>query len=149
MNKLVIAYAVGLSLLSGCINQETNLYEVALSGEISVAAGSPTNGKVHLAFHHAQSVGEGELAHPLGEFYREMISSVGSANHTLLYPQNDGAGLVVYGWLDADGDGAFCAPGKPRDEPAGLVVVSGFPAHALTYTLVLDTPCTGPELLYP
>jgi len=136
-------------LLAGCINVESNFYEVALSGQIDVAAGLPNTGEVYLEFHHAQSVGVEELAHPLGEFDRQTIPSIGSTSQTLLYPKDDGAGLIVYGWLDVDGDGVLCAPGQPRIEPAGLVVVSGYPAHSLSFTLMLDTPCVGPEAFYP
>lgn len=150
MNNVSLLSMAGLlCLATGCINVESNFYEVALTGQIDVTAGMPATGEVHLEFHHAQSVGEGELAHPLGEFDRRAIPSIGSTSQTLLYPKNDGGGLIVYGWLDADGDGVLCAPGKPRIEPAGLVIVPGYPAHALTFTLTLDTPCVGPEFFYP
>lgn len=150
MNRVWAALVFGFGLVQiGCINQETNLYEVALSGQIAVAQGLSNSGQVHLEYHHALSVGEGDLAHPLGEFDREVISSIGVTSKTLLVPNADGAGLVVYGWLDADGDGVLCAPGKPRTEPAGIVEVQGYPAHALTYSLQLDTPCAGPETMYP
>ncbi len=149
MSKVSIALLAGFTFITGCINVESNLYEVALSGQIDVAPGMSSTGEVHLEFHHAQSVGVGELSHPLGEFARQTIPSIGSTSQTLLYPKDDGAGLIVYGWLDADGDGALCAPGQPRTEPAGLVVVSGYPAHALSFTLTLDTPCVGPEFIYP
>jgi hypothetical protein len=150
MNNVFSTIMVGFCcLVTGCINVESNFYEVALTGQIDVAAGMPAMGEVHLEFHHAQSVGEGELAHPLGEFDRKIIPSIGSTSQTLLYPQDDGAGLIVYGWLDADADGVLCAPGQARTEPAGLVVVTGYPAHALSFTLALDTACAGPELLFP
>jgi hypothetical protein len=150
MSKVSIACVAGFfSLLAGCINNESNFYEVVLSGQVDVVTGLPTTGEVHLEFHHAQSVGVGQLAHPLGEFDGQSIPSVGPTSQTLLYPKDDGAGLIVYGWLDADGDGTLCAPGQPRTEPAGLVVVPGYPAHQLSFTLVLDTPCVGPESFYP
>ena len=150
MNKAAIALvALGFGLTSGCINRETNLYEVLLSGQIDVAQGQPNNGQVHVEYHHALSVGDGELTYPLGEFDREILSAIGPTSKTLLVPKDDGAGLIVYGWLDADGDGVLCGPDKPRTELAGLVQISGYPAHSLSYSLVLDTPCVGPELLYP
>jgi hypothetical protein len=140
---------VSTSLLTGCINNETNLYEVLLTGQVEVADGAPNTGKVHLEFHLANRAGEGELSHPLGEFDRRVISGPGPVRETILYPRDEGSGLVVYGWLDADGDGALCALNGQGNEPAGLVRVSGFPAHELSFSLVLDSPCTGPELLYP
>jgi hypothetical protein len=150
MKKWTLAFvAAGLFSSSGCINQEVNLYEVALSGQISVGSDFSNKGEVHLQFHHERSVGAGDLAHPLGEFDRTTLASIGPTSQSLLYPKDDGAGLVVYGWLDVDGDGILCASGKPRTEPAGLVVVDGFPAHSLSYSLILDTACAGPESLYP
>lgn len=150
MNKsLMMLVVVGSCLSTSCINEETHLYEVALSGQIAVAGGFSNKGEVFLQFHHESSVGAGELAHPLGEFEEMTLSSIGPTSQSLLYPKDEGAGLVVYGWLDVDGDGVLCAPGKPRTEPAGLVVVDGFPAHSVSYTLVLDTACAGPESLYP
>lgn len=150
MNKsFMTLLIVGLGFSTSCINQEKHLYEVVLSGQIAVGAGFSNKGEVHLQFHHANSNGSGELAHPLGEFEQMTISSLGPTSQSLLYPIDEGAGLVVYGWLDTDGDGVLCAPGKPRTEPAGLVVVDGFPAHSLSYSLILDTACAGPESLYP
>lgn len=144
----VMALGFGMAQV-GCINQETKLYEVALSGQISVASGLPNTGQIHLEYHHARSAGEGDLGHPLGEFDREVLSTMGATSKTLLVPEVEGFGLVVYGWLDVDGDGVLCALDKPRTEPAGIVEVQGYPAHALTYSLVLDTPCAGPETMYP
>lgn len=150
MNKaVIIGMGALISVSTGCINRETNLYEVALSGDVNVPVGMPNTGQVHLEYHHERTVGINELTHPLGEFDRETIPSIGVTSTTLLIPHEEGTGLVVYGWLDSDGDGVLCAPGKPRTEPAGIIVVSGYPAHSLSYSLTLDTPCAGPESLYP
>lgn len=150
MSRAALACVVLLTGLStGCINFETNLYEVLLTGQVEVADGALNTGAVHLEFHVATSAGNGALSHPLGEFDWRSISSPGAVRETILYPLDEGSGLVVYGWLDADGDGSLCAVGAPRTEPAGLVQVSGFPAHELSFTLLLDSPCAGPELLYP
>jgi hypothetical protein len=54
----------------------------------------------------------------------------------------------VYAWVDVNGDGQLCAPGT-APEPAGLAVVSGFPAHALSYRVELRATCVGPEALFP
>ncbi|MDI1443883.1 hypothetical protein [Polyangium sp. 6x1] len=145
--RLVFAGALVFAL-AGCINEETRLYEIELDGQVAVPSGAPSAGAVHLEFHVARTFGEGELAHPLGVFETRTVASVGPVRETVLYPLDEGDGLVVYGWLDRDGDGVHCAPGQ-TEEPAGLVEVASFPAHALSFSLTLSAPCVGPESLYP
>lgn len=141
-----VGAALPALVLTGCINAETHLYEVVLDGMVGVAPGAESAGVVHLEFHVAQTFGRGELAHPLGEFDTRTLPGVGPVRETLLYPRDDGSGLVVYGFLDVDGDGTLCAPGQ-TSEPAGLVQVDGFPAHSVSFSLVLDDVCSGPEAL--
>ena len=137
------------TLVGACINEDTTLYELELRGQVAVADGLPASGAVQLELHHAQG-GVGEFAHPLGEFAE--FADVGAPGDMFTVrarvPTDEGSGLVVYAWLDVDGDGILCAPGVD-DEPAGLVQLDGFPAHALGFTLSLATPCVGPEALYP
>ncbi|MDI1484401.1 hypothetical protein [Polyangium sp. y55x31] len=144
---LVFAGALVFAL-AGCINEDTRLYEIELDGQVAVPNGAPSTGAVHLEFHVAQTFGEGDLAHPLGVFETRTVAGVGPVRETVLYPLDEGDGLVVYGWLDRDGDGVLCAPGQ-TEEPAGLVKLAGFPAHTLSFSLSLGTPCVGPESLYP
>lgn len=143
-----VGAAVLALALSGCINAETRLYEVELDGVVAVPPGVESAGAVHLEFHVAQTSGRGALAHPLGKFDAHTLPAVGSLRETILYPLDEGSGLVVYGFLDRDGDGMLCAPGQ-TDEPAGLVEIDGFPAHFLSFSLLLDDACAGPETLYP
>lgn len=151
MNSSRVAFvgAAGLALaLSGCINVETHLYEVELEGMVAVAPGAESSGAVHLEFHVAQTSGSGALAHPLGKFDARTLPGIGPVRETLLYPRDEGSGFVVYGFLDIDGDGLLCAPGQ-TNEPAGVAEVDGFPAHSLSFSLLLDDACAGPETLYP
>ncbi len=149
MSRFAFGFAaVSAFALAGCINGETRLYEIELEGEVAVMDGAPSAGAVHLELHVAKTYGEGDLEHPLGTFDRRTIAGIGPVRETLLYPLDVGDGLVVYGWLDSDRDGIHCAPGQ-TEEPAGLVKVAGFPAHALSFTLLLRHPCVGPESLYP
>jgi len=134
--------------LAGCINGDVHLYEFVLDGQVSVPDGAPSVGAVHLEFHVAESQGVGDLAHPLGLFDERTLGAIGPLRQELLYPKEMGRGLVVYGFLDLNGDGLLCAPGQP-EEPAGLVEVAAFPAHQVSMSLVLDKPCVGPESLYP
>lgn len=137
---------LGALALVACINEDRRLYEVELSGEVSVAMG-PSTGEVHLELHHASS-GEGLLATPLGRIDETELAGPGPAQWTTLVPLGEGEGLVLYAWLDIDGDGLLCAPGA-APEPAGALELVGFPEHALEFSLVLDTPCAGPSALYP
>ncbi len=137
-----------------CINEDRRLYEVELSGEVTVATGpdtdpdtGPKTGMVHLELHHASS-GEGPLATPLGLIDDTEIAGPGPTQWTTLVPLGEGEGLVLYAWLDIDGDGLLCGLGA-APEPAGVLELTGFPAHTLEFSLVLDTPCAGPSALYP
>jgi len=134
-----------LAVLAGCINEDVRLYEVELTGEAVAPAGS--EGRVFLELHHA-SRGSGPLATPLGRFDATELEAPGPVEWTTLVPIDDGEGLVLYGWLDVDGDGTLCGL-DAAPEPAGLIALRDFPAHALTFTLTLTTPCAGPSALYP
>jgi len=135
--------------LTGCINDDLTLYEFELRGTVTVAADLPTAGTLHLELHHARS-GAGRFLYPLGEFAAfPMVGTPGAELRvTARAPIDEGEGLVVYAWLDVDGDAILCAPGV-TSEPAGLIEVDEFPAHALRFTLTLTSPCSGPEALYP
>ena len=129
-----------------CINDDVRLYEVELRGDVSVAAG-PASGAVHVELHHARS-GSGELETPLGRIDATSFAGPGALEWTTLVPLDEGEGLVLYAWLDRDGDGVLCGLGA-EPEPAGVVELTGFPAHAIAFTLVLGTPCAGASALYP
>lgn len=129
-------------LLAGCISEERRLFEVKLDGVVVAAGG----GAVHLELHHAQT-GTGSLATPLGLIDETEIARPGAASWTTLVPLDEGEGLVLYGWLDVDGDGLLCAIGA-QAEPAGVVVLAGV-EHALDFELVLGSDCAGPSALYP
>ncbi len=140
-----------LPFFVGCINDDVDLYEVRLRGDASAPSRSSDSGTLHLEFHHQQSSGRGALAHPLGEIDRRTRTATAlpvPIDETLLYPTQAGQGLLVYGWLDIDGDGILCAPGQ-KNELAGIVEVQGFPARSLSFSLRLVQPCAGPERLYP
>ncbi len=144
-------WALGLVLASGCINDDVPLYEVTISGSASAPSLPGATGVLHLSFQHQRSFGRDSLAHPLGDIDDRRRPSAAlpiAFAETILYPTAAGEGLVVYGWLDTDGDGILCAPGQ-ASEPAGLSRLPEFPRHQLSLSLVLDTPCAGPERLYP
>ena len=147
-------WIVAVMMLATCINEDRRLYEVVLDGTVTVTGGA-TTGTVHLELHHARQ-GNGPLETPLGLIAETTVDAPGAVEWTALVPVewtalvpiDEGQGLVVYGWLDVDGDGLLCGL-DASPEPAGVIEVAGFPAHALTFALVLDTSCAGPWTLYP
>jgi hypothetical protein len=133
-----------LFFLTGCASSTTTLYEVDLHGVVSHL---DQEGPVELQVHHAWQ-GDGELGHPLGEIDRVWTALDTEFTFQFDYPLDDGEGLIVYAWYDADDDGVLCAPGV-SDEPAGLIVIDDFPAHAIDIDMDVAVPCQGPEDLLP
>ena len=138
-------------MTTACVNGDYYYYEVALEGTISTVDPQFDGlGEVHLELHHERK-GEGMFERPLGVVETWTLGE-GEREFTgaALVSQDDGAeGLVVYGWLDLDGDGTLCSPDGDRSEPAGVVVLDGYPGHELSFELELSEPCLGPEGLYP
>lgn len=113
---------------------------IAAPGEVDPAA------IVHLSVYHAWT-GTGELRYPL-EIVERWETNPGSSNFTFDYPVEGGEGLVVYAWLDADGDGVNCTP-TARGDLADLVEVEAFPSEQVSASLFLDAPCAGPDWFFP
>lgn len=149
----ILAQILVASLI-GCINDDIALYETQLSGQVTVddALGGDAilaGATLVLEAHHAvRAPGQGDLETPLGLMETWTLAMPAAIERTILVPSDDGDGLVVYGWLDRDGDGVLCALGV-TDEPAGVVEIVEYPAHSVTFTLTLDSPCAGAERLYP
>jgi hypothetical protein len=141
MKRLLLV--LGLAL-PGCINDDVVLDEIELRGTFVVAP-LDAAGTLHVELHHAMS-GSGELEHPLG-LIEELTLEPGARelDHMVLVPRDEGEGLVVYAWLDRDGDGILCGLDGDVEEPAGAVVLD-YPPYAIEFELVLDQVCAGPEL---
>lgn len=117
---------------------------VTLNGELLAAQG--VSGKVQVRVFQAWA-GQGALRHPL-EAITTFPAPLGSFRQEIDYPVNDGEGLVIYAWLDSDGDGHHCTP-TVRNDPAGLTQVSEFPVDSVSFRLELNQPCVGPEHFFP
>lgn len=117
---------------------------VDLHGELRVPPGA--DGPVHVAIYHAW-FGRGELRHPL-ELIGTFTATAGSYRHTFAYPLGEGEGLVVYAWVDLDGDGVLCTP-VYRMDLAGLAEAKAFPAESVAVDVDMTAPCRGPDWFYP
>lgn len=132
--------------VAACINEDARLYQVELRGVVGVAEGDPS-GTVHLELYHART-GEGVLETPLRRMDQMTLDGVGAVEWTAYVPLDEGEGLVLYGWLDRDGDDLLCGLGA-APEPAGFVELTSFPEHRIEFALALEAPCAGASALYP
>ncbi len=139
-----LAFTLALSL-GACINVDTHLYEVNIHGSINVDKDAPQSGKVHIELRHASS-GEGALSHPLSPITEFVLDGLGDFEESALIPTDEGEGLVIYAWLDSDGDDELCGLGA-APEPAGLLVFDLPSSHDLEVALLLTEPCAGAESL--
>lgn len=152
MKRLSVGWVAVLAAGTGaCVNEDVHLFEVELAGRIATEDPSLDGvGTVHLELHHGY-VGEGELRRPLGLIESWALGpEVRDFEDVVLVSTDGGAeGLVMYGWLDLDGDGVLCNVGSADEEPAGVVVLSDVPAHDISFELELSAPCRGVEPLFP
>jgi hypothetical protein len=140
---LALFAALGLAACTGGESPAATT-PVALRGEIRVPAG--VRGPVHVVLYHAWS-GTGVLRHPLQEIAR-FDATAGEYRQDFGYPAEEGEGLVVYAWVDVDGDGVLCTPQR-RDDLAGLAVAQGFPAPAVRVDISLEAPCRAADWFFP
>lgn len=151
-SKLRLALAlVPLVSAAACVNEDLRLYELELVGAITPADPALADlGALHVELHHAY-IGEGQVRHPLGLVDAwQLETGERELEATTLVPMDGGAeGVVVYAWLDLDGDGILCSVDGDQDEPAGVLELSEYPAHSIEFELVLDQPCAGAERLFP
>jgi hypothetical protein len=136
-----------VAIMSGCAGDaEPRIERVQLSGQITAPEGVQSSGTVYVSLYHAWAL-EGELRHPV-EFIEAFETRVGSFSHDFDYPIDLGEGLLVYAWLDADGDGTLCTP-TVRGERAGLIEVVDFVPGSVAADIQLTAPCAGPDWFYP
>lgn len=142
-------FAAGLAM-TACVNDEFVFHRIEVEAEADVDPTFDDAGNLHVQAHLATTnPGGGELEHPLGEFERfEVLDGARSWTRSFDVPLHVGEGLVIYMWLDVDGDGVLCAP-DAAPEPAGIIEVSEFPTFSTSLRVALDQPCKGAEALYP
>jgi hypothetical protein len=134
-------------LLAACGGEPVVQTEpVTVSGTIGVPEGVASDGIVRINLYHAWAL-EGELRHPV-EFIASFESGIGAYSIDVDYPVDKGEGLLVYAWLDTDGDGVLCTP-SVRSDLAGLTEVENFPSGEVSVDVWLVAPCAGPDWFYP
>ncbi len=143
---IFVATACVAGMLGGCDTPEVPPTPVLISGTINVPDGMQTDGKVTVNLYHAWAL-SGNLRHPIEEI-ESFEATVGDYRHEFGYPSDRGEGLLIYAWLDIDGDGALCSP-TVRIDRAGLTEVQGFPAAEVTADIDLTVPCAAPNWFYP
>ncbi len=143
MLRLLASLSLSLLLLA-CSEDAPRLQPVELQGRILVPEG--LEGQLEVRLYHAWSL-TGELRHPL-EFITAFQPQGPEFTHRFDYPLDGGAGLVVYAWMDVDGDGVLCTPAERRDL-AGLVAVAELGDGRLQLAVPLSDACRGPEWFFP
>ena len=133
-------------VLAGCGETAPPTMPVTISGSIAAPAGMKASGKVFVSLYHAWAL-EGDLRHPV-QFIETFETKIGPFSHEFVYPLDRGEGLLIYAWLDVDGDGVLCTP-EVRIDIAGLTEVTGYPAEDVSADVQLVAPCAGPDWFYP
>jgi hypothetical protein len=133
-------------VLAGCGEPEAPSTPVKISGSIVAPPGAETTGKVFVSLYHAWAL-EGDLRHAV-QFIESFEATIGPFSHEFSYPLERGEGLLIYAWLDIDGDGVLCTP-DVRVDIAGLTEVTSYPAEEVSADIQLVAPCAGPDWFYP
>jgi hypothetical protein len=143
----VSAVLAALGVTSGCgSGPPAPKRLVELTGEIRLPPEAGAGGKVYVSLFQAWSL-EGELRHPL-QLIESFEAAPGAFSHKFEYPENTGEGLVVFAWVDLDGDAVHCTMSS-RGDLSGLSAVTTFPADQVSVTVTLTEPCRGPDWFYP
>lgn len=140
----LLALVITVVVLAGCSEPEPNLRSMTVTGNVSAPEG--VSGPVEIWLYHEWSL-EGDLRHPL-QFIDTFKGSLGPYEHSFDYPVDIGEGLVVYAWVDTDGDGVNCTP-QVRNDLAGLTVVENAAQDRVEVDVLVGEPCRGPDFFYP
>ena len=144
-HKLLIIFIILLFTVS-CSDNEVSTEKITISGEISLAETIETNQPINLTIFHAIS-GIGFQEHPLYEI-ESFTSDQLTFQHTFDYDGKGNRGLLVYAWVDLDGDGINCTP-VSRVDLAGVAINEEFPKTNEVFQVEIKTPCVGPDWFYP
>ncbi len=140
---VIVASAIGF--ISACSEPETTGEEMSIAG--TIVTSENFEGKTfHVSIFHAQS-GIGFQQHPLYEI-ESFTTQSPNFEHSFLYSSEGNTGLLVYAWLDSDGDGINCTVSS-RNDFAGADLNEDFPNSKKNYSIELTDECVGPDWFYP
>ena len=146
-SAVIVAVLAAVAVMGGCgAEPPAPKRVVELTGEIRLPPEAGTGGKVYVSLFHAWSL-QGELRHPL-QLIESFAAAPGAFSHKFEYLENKGEGLIVFAWVDLDGDAVQCTMSSRRDL-SGLSEVTTFPADRVNVTMTLTEPCRGPDWFYP
>lgn len=131
-------------VLAACSEPAPELRSMEVSGTVLAPPG--VEGPVDVSLYHAWSL-SGDLRHPL-QFIETFKIDGMTFMHRFDYPVELGEGLVVYAWMDTDGDGVSCTPAV-REDIAGLTEVTDAAAERVEVTVELTANCRGPDFFFP
>ncbi len=143
--KILLLMSI-LLFAASCGEPEVTNERITISGEISISGTIETNPLINLTIFHAVS-GIGFQEHPLYEI-ESFTSDKLRFQHTFDYDAKGNRGLLVYAWIDLDGDGINCTP-LSRIDLAGVAVNEEFPKTNELFQVEITTPCVGPDWFYP
>lgn len=144
--RAACATVLAATLVAACSETPPETRSLKINGTLQMPAGTAPSGELHVMAYHAWT-GSGELRHPL-LFMGEFSTSPADFSGNIEYPAGAGEGLVIYAWMDADGDGVLCTP-QNDTELSGLTEVAAFPADEVSVELSLSENCKAPNWFFP
>jgi len=144
-SRTVFSIALLAFIVGACSEPEETREQMTISGEIS-SISSLDGQTLYISIFHAQS-GIGFQPHPLYEI-DSFESQSTSFERTFFYDRQGNSGLVVYAWVDNDGDGINCTM-QSRNDYAGVSINEDFPNSSKSFDVELTKRCVGPDWFYP
>ncbi|MEE1574066.1 MAG: hypothetical protein V1257_10810 [Candidatus Neomarinimicrobiota bacterium] len=146
MFRKSIIIILAFCIVSSCSDSEVIKEKKTISGQIILPLSIQNQPQINVMLFHAIS-GIGFQEHPLYEI-ETFQTDQSTFEHTFDYDPKGNQGLLVYAWVDLDGDNILCTPSS-RNDLAGAAVNEEFPETNKPFLVQIDTPCVGPDWFYP
>ncbi len=142
----LLMFGVIILMTVSCSDPEIIKERKTISGQITVPQSIEWQSTINIMLFHAIS-GIGFQEHPLYEIETFQSDQL-AFEHTFDYDPKGNQGLLVYAWIDLDGDDILCTPDS-RNDLAGASVNEEFPETNKPFLVKINTPCAGPDWFYP